>query len=254
MRLLIWGIAGTVVPVLILAAFLLYPRDPQANHGPRGAKPELHLLTALPLMWGDEFALDQPKSPAIERLQREYQLKSIDLPSQLPENGLLLAAQPRALPAEELVALDAWVRRGGRLVLLADPMLEWTSKRPIGDRLRPPLQYADTGLLQHWGLRLDAPEQRGSRLVRHNAPERLGDKAVNLRVMTISPGSLAKQEGTCSINFEGLYAECAVGKGWVWVIADADWLNEQLVSSAGGDMDINLFALGTVMRAASSTR
>ena len=76
---------------------------------------------------------------------------------------MLLAAQPRALPAEELVALDAWVRRGGRLLLLADPMLEWPSERPLGDRLRPPALFADTGLLQHWGLRLDAPDERGPR-------------------------------------------------------------------------------------------
>ena len=72
--------------------------------------------------------------------------------------------------------------------------------------------------------------------------------------MTISPGRLVKQEGTCSVQFEGLHAECSVGKGWVWVIADADWLNQQLVNRAGGNMDVNLFALGTVIRAAASTR
>ena len=254
MRHFVWAVAGTVAPVLILLAFLFYPRDSQGLPGRGGTKTELHLLTALPLLWGDQFALEKSESPVIERLQQEYHLMPIDLPSQLPEGGLLLAAQPRALPAEELVELDAWVRRGGRLVLLADPMLEWPSNRPFGDHLRPPIQYADTGLLQHWGLRLDAPEQRGPRLVRHNAPERAGEKALNLRVMTISPGSLAKQHGTCSINFEGLHAECSVGKGWAWIIADADWLNEQLVKRADGDMSINLFALGTVMRAANSAR
>lgn len=254
MKHFVWSVVGTLAPLLILAAFLLYPRNSQWNPVAGSAKPELHLLTSLPLLWGDEFKLELPKSPATERLQRDYQLKPIDLPSQLPEGGILLAVQPRALPAEELVALDDWVRRGGRLVLLADPMLEWPSKRPLGDRLRPPLQYADTGLLQHWGLRLDAPDQRGPRLVSHAASKRPGGKAVNLRVMTISPGRLVKQEGTCSIQFEGLHAECSVGKGWVWVIADADWLNQQLVTRAGGNMDVNLFALGTVIRAAASTR
>ena len=57
-----------------------------------------------------------------------------------------------------LVELDQWVRGGGRLLLLADPMLEWPSERPLGDRLRPPPAFADTGLLAHWGLRLERPD------------------------------------------------------------------------------------------------
>ena len=47
------------------------------------------------------------------------------------------------------------MRAGGRLVLLADPVLRFDSERPLGDRFRPPLRYPDTGLLAHWGLRLD---------------------------------------------------------------------------------------------------
>jgi len=217
------------------------------------SKPTVHVLTSLPLLFDEGFGLEPAQGAATTYLKRYYSLNPIDLPSQLPSGAILLAAQPRALPAQELVALDAWIRRGGRLVFFADPMLDWPSKRPLGDRLRPPMHYADTGLLLHWGLRFDAPEQSGHRLVRHDAP-RPGGKALNLHVMTISPGTLVKQNGTCSIQFEGLYAECSVGKGWAWIIADADWLNEQLVTGAGGDMDANLFALGTVMRAAHSTR
>ena len=33
-------------------------------------------------------------------------------------------AQPLAQTAENLVTLDTWVRRGGRVLLLADPLLE----------------------------------------------------------------------------------------------------------------------------------
>ena len=111
----------------------------------------------------------------------------VDLPSRLPDGALLLAAQPRALPAEELVALDAWVRRGGRLVLLADPLLEWPSELPLGDPRRPPLAFPDTGLLKHWGLRLDAPDERGPR------QSSLGGKPV----LTASPGTLARTRGSC---------------------------------------------------------
>ena len=63
-------------------------------------------------------------------------------------------AHPRAQPAEALVELDQWVRGGGHVLLLADPKLDWPSERPLGDLLRPPPMFADTGLLVHWGLKL----------------------------------------------------------------------------------------------------
>ena len=113
------------------------------------------------MLFDEGFGLGPATGEAATFLRERYTLKPIDLPSQLPKGAVLLAAQPRALPAEELVALDAWVRGGGRLLLLADPMLEWPSERALGDRLRPPVSFADTGLLAHWGLRLDAPDQRG---------------------------------------------------------------------------------------------
>lgn len=218
------------------------------------AKPEIHVLTSLPLLFDEGFGLDPAKGEAAAFLHQRYRLRPIDLPSQLPPGATLLAAQPRALPAEQLVALDAWLRGGGRLLLLADPMLEWPSERPLGHRLRPPVSFADTGLLLHWGLRLDAPEELGPRLASDGGPKRPGDTALKLRVTTISPGSLARQGGSCSIQVDGLYAECRLGKGRAWIIADADWLNAQLVNRAGGDIDANLVALGTMIRAASSTR
>src|SRR5256885_12836638 len=89
---------------------------------------------------------------------------SVTDPDDLAHGRLLLMAQPLAQPAEDLVALDRWVHRGGRLLLLADPLLEWPSERPLGDRLRPPAIFMDTGLLAHWGLRLDAPDERGPTL------------------------------------------------------------------------------------------
>ena len=137
----------------IAAAALMALTACRAETAP--VKPTLYVLTSLPLVFDEGFAVGPAKGEAAAFLRAHYVLKPIDLPSQLPAGATLLAAQPRALPAEELVALDAWVRGGGRLVLLADPLLEWPSKRPLGDRMRPPMAYADTGLLLHWGLRLD---------------------------------------------------------------------------------------------------
>ena len=111
------GQARTVIfrlPGLAAALLALAACGPTAATDAPAGKPKLHLLTSLPLLWGETFGLDQPKSQAMAKLEERFEVTPVDLPGQLPEGGLLLAAQPRALPAEELVALDAWVRQIGR--------------------------------------------------------------------------------------------------------------------------------------------
>ena len=196
-------------------------------------KPELYVMTSLPLLFDDGFTAAPAKGEAAVFLREHYTLKPIDLPSQLPPGATLLAAQPRALPAEELVALDAWVRGGGKMLLLADPMLEWPSDRPLGDRMRPPMAYADTGLLMHWGLRLEAPDRRGFR----HTPNEVAD------VDTFSPGTVVRIGGTCDVDPTGISAYCKLGKGEAHIIADADWLNFEGVRSAGGQSKGNLAIL-----------
>lgn len=196
-------------------------------------KPTIHILTSLPLLFDEGFGLGPAKGEAAVFLRQRYTLKPVDLPSQLPPGAVLLAAQPRALPAEELVALDGWVRNGGKLLLLADPMLEWQSERALGDRLRPPVSFADTGLLANWGLRLDAPDRRGLR----HFPSEMAN------VDTLSPGKLVKVGGTCSDDVEGISASCRLGKGDVLIIADADWLDVEGVRKAGGNPSENLIVL-----------
>ena len=129
----------------------------------RTERPTLLLLTSLPLMFGEDFSLQAAARRRSRRCETRYRVVPISVtdPAELAKGRLLLMAQPQAQTAENLVALDDWVRRGGRVLLLADPMLEWPSKRPLGDPLRPPPMFMDTGLLAHWGLRLDAPDERG---------------------------------------------------------------------------------------------
>ena len=150
------------------------------------------LLTSLPLVLPDKFTLEGGGSPALKALETRYRVVPISVTDQaeLARGRLLLMAHPLAQPAEDLVALDAWVRGGGHVLLLADPMLEWPSARPLGDPLRPPPMFMDTGLLAHWGLRLDAPDERGPQ------EGMLGGH----KVMTASPGRLA---GRCAIGGEG---------------------------------------------------
>ena len=175
------------------------------------------LLTSLPLVFGEKFGLERRRiggaDPARSRATRCCRSR---WPTPPACNGarLLLAAHPRAQPAEALVELDQWVRGGGRLLLLADPMLEWHSERPLGDRLRPPPGFADTGLLAHWGLRLDAPDDRGP------------DERSLAGAESWSP----RRDGWSAAarsSADGLVARCAIGKGRATIIADADFLDER---------------------------
>jgi hypothetical protein len=199
----------------LLLLLLVSCREATPGKPPDQSRRELFLLTPLPLVWSEQFGLDQPGSPALESLEREYEVTPIDLPSQLPPGALLLAAQPRALPASELVKFDAWVRSGGRVLLLADPMLEWRSELPLGAPGRAPIAFPDTGLLKHWGVRLDAPDERGPRQLPLDGQQ----------VLTGSPGTLVQLGRACTIADNGLLARCRLGKGRATIIADADFLN-----------------------------
>lgn len=199
-----------------------------------GEKPALALLTSLPLAFPEAFELDVPAHPAMRRLERDFSVTLLDDPGRAPEGGLLLAVQPQALTAERLAELDAWVRRGGRILLLADPQLSWESQRPLGDRLRPPFAFPDTGLLAHWGLRLDAPDDDGP------AMRQLG----GVEVLTASPGSLhADQGGACQVSADRLVARCAVGKGRAVIVADADLIQAGVPGGLDGPTGNNLDAL-----------
>ena len=150
-----------------------------------------------------------------ERCETRYRRRADQRhrPPELAKGRLLLMAQPLAQTAENLVALDDWVRGGGRVLLLADPLLEWPSKRPLGDPLRPPPMFADTGLLAHWGLRLDAPDERGP------AVRKLGGFDDHDRFARRALRSLRDQRGPASSR------DCRIGKGEAIVVADADLLD-----------------------------
>jgi hypothetical protein len=164
------------------------------------ARPRLALLTSLPLQFGETFGLEPPPSDALARIRRDFDIVPIAVADRasLNRQRLLLMAHPRAQPADVLVELDQWVRDGGRVALLADPRLDWDSSRPLGDPLRPPPDFADTGLLTHWGLRLGFDEA--------------------------GEGVLRATGGNCRVGEKGLVARCRVGRGRATVLADADFI------------------------------
>jgi hypothetical protein len=202
------------VAALLLAAGLAACRG-DSSAPAEATRPGLALLSSLPIAFGENFGLDQQRSPLLEELEGSFTVTPVDGPEQLRPGGLLLAAQPQALTAERLVALDKWVREGGRLVLLADPFLGFESMRPLGDRFRPPLRYPDTGLLAHWGLALDP--QVDNRL---EAVET--DLGRGIRLKASGLGSLTRSGGDCTLSVTRVVARCRIGKGYATVVADAD--------------------------------
>lgn len=236
MRVLI-GIA--IIAALAAAALALHSRRGDAIAArPPGQRPVLLLLTSLPLVFGEDFSIEGGGSAALNALQTRYRVVPISVTddADLKKGRLLLMAHPLAQPAEDLVALDKWVRGGGRVLLLADPMLEWPSKRPLGDPLRSPPMFMDTGLLAHWGLRLDPPEKRGPTV------RKLG----GYEVLTVSPGSL---HGSCRLSADVLAAHCRIGSGRATIVADADLLDsKRLGASAEHNLDALLAELADLER------
>jgi hypothetical protein len=221
------GLAVIGAAALLFAAVQRGP-GPRAPHP--GPPPTLPPLTSLPLVFSEDSSLEGGGSSALEALETRYRVVPISVTdgADLAKGRLLLMAHPLAQTAENLVVLDSWVRRGGRVLLLADPMLEWPSKRPLGDPLRPPPMFADTGLLAHWGLTLDAPDRRGAKA------QALG----GYKIVTSSPGALSGNG--CEISADRLVAHCRIGRGKATVVADADLLDPD---DLGRDAEHNLDAI-----------
>lgn len=214
---------GVLLVIAALIAVLLRSNSAAGPEASSAEKPELLLLSALPIVFPEELTLEGGGSPALAALERRYRVRPVSTAhaGNLEAHRLLLMAQPQAQPAEALVDLDRWVRGGGRLLLLADPTLQWASELPLGDIRRAPFAFADTGLLGHWGLRLDSPEQLGPATIQ------LSGK----KVRTLSPGLLAAVGDQCRIAEQGLVARCTIGRGEATIIADADFIN---VGDGGG--------------------
>lgn len=221
-RVLVGGMVLLLAAVALAFTLSLRPAEPTVA----APKPTLLLLTSLPLIFNEDFSLQGGGSPALEALASSYTVEPISTTNakELGRHKLLLMAHPLAQTAENLVDLDDWVRRGGRVLLLADPRLDWPSEQPLGDPLRPPPMFMDTGLLAHWGLKLEGPDPPG--------PVRLG--GAHNPVVYLSPGRLISTNPDCELSRANIVGECKIGKGVVVVVADADFIDADVVEPYGG--------------------
>lgn len=212
-----------VLGLVLLLSALRYSR-PEAE----AAKPVLGLMTTLPLQWSEggieaELVADAKPHPAYARLQERYDVRPLDSFDDLDQRSLslMLLAQPRALAAAELVKLDIWVRAGGRLLILADPALQWGSLYPLGDKRRPLFTSLLSPLFSHWGLELVLPMSDQQAIAMREVD--------GLSIRTQTPGEWLPKPGkataNCQIAAHRLLADCRVGKGRALLLADADLLD-----------------------------
>lgn len=211
-------LAGTVI-----AAAIVFWRA--RTHDVSGNK--IGLFTSLPILWPEADGVagalphDAPAHWALATIRGHGSVLPLDrLASDggaqpLGGVGMIVIAQPRPLAPDENVALDQWVRGGGRMLLFADPMLTIHSRFPLGDPRRPQDTVLLSPILTRWGLRLEFDELQP-------VGERLADMAgvaapINLAGRFVA----ADQGGRCSVMSSGLVARCVVGKGLVLAVADA---------------------------------
>lgn len=243
-------LASALILALALAAGgCSAAQDAQAERA--SPHPTLGLMTTLPILWGeeDDFAarLSASAAPHWARaaLDEEFELVAFDALEAAKLAGLarIVLAQPRPLSGQENVALDAWVRQGGQLLLFADPMLTAHSRFPIGDRRRPQDVVLLSPILRHWGVELAFdPDQ----------PE--GERAVDLGGVSAPvdlAGQLSVADGSgCAVRAGGVLAECRIGKGRVVIFADAALLAE----AEAGDEPSRKMALSALIERAFRLR
>ncbi len=211
------------VALLFLSSLLAYAFTRPAPDGP---KPTLGLMTTLPLQWSEggveaDLADDAQPHPAFARLSKSYDVQPLDDVRDLAGRRMLLLAQPRAFSPAELVQLDSWVRKGGRILILADPALQWGSLYPLGDKRRPLFTSMLSPIFTHWGLELVLPIADAEPM----AIRKIG----KLSIRTQTPGEWLKinrdGSGLCALAEGGLLADCKIGKGRALLVADADLLD-----------------------------
>lgn len=229
------ALPGFILPPLLLclvasgggsARFALWRHGPPTLLPQASQRPAIGLLSGPVLHGPPEFA-PAPLWLALSRIFEVRSLDAIDAPA-LAGLDALLVIQPRALAPDELVALDAWVRMGGRAVLLADSDLRWADARPLGHPLRAPPATFLGPLLTHWGVAIAPPDgaaQQGDPVERRVLEDGwMVQLAGASRLFPNGPGCVAESRG--------LVARCRIGRGTGLVVADADFANDALWTAA----------------------
>lgn len=229
---------GRSAPAL-LAALLLAACSPapagDTPASPAAPGPQVGLMTSLPLYWPADAGLEAIASgnvpPPWQRrvIEAHYRLVPLDTLSPIPAVspdaqdtdplaglGRLAVIQPRGLSPADNVALDDWVRRGGRLLLVLDPALTGEYDAPLGDPRRPVDAALVPPVVARWGLAISFDEAQP--LAATFAAFGAASLPLALPGRITRAGAAGKD---CTLLVESTVATCRVGEGRVTLIADA---------------------------------
>jgi hypothetical protein len=199
----------------------------QWTQKPAAEREALGFMSSLPIYWAEAASFEDmlgaegtPNHWARSMLEQRYSIELLDVLTRetLTPHRYLLLAQPRALSPEENVALDDWLRSGGRLLLFADPMLSEGSRYAFGDQRRPQATILLSPILARWGLELTFDDQQSG--------EWREEALLGARMPAKLPGVLVTDEpaGPCTLLADGLAARCTLGEGQAVIVADAAML------------------------------
>ncbi len=226
-------VLGLLVPVLVGCG----AEQAQSSRAGNGAE-TIGLYSSLPIAWNESedirgmLADETPPHWALTALRARGRVVPLDTladgEGELPLTGasILVLAQPRPLTPQENVALDAWVQRGGRVLLFADPMLTAHSRFSPGDPRRPQDIALLSPILARWGLAQEFDEEQaaGEHVVQLPAGELPLNLPGRFRVLGKSGGGSGMSGdgvATCRLEADGLIADCAAAEGRILAIADA---------------------------------
>jgi hypothetical protein len=222
------------------------PAAPAASAAPPSER--LGVMSSLPLFWpiGAEIAEIAAGTAPLpwqrEVLAKRFLLEPLDTLAPIPGLGpdapatdplagltRLAVIQPRGLSPADNVALDGWVRGGGRLLLVLDPALTGEYDLPLGDPRRPVESALIPPVVARWGMAVRFDEEQDAAL----RTQPLGAAVLPLvlagEVAIIDPGA-----AQCTLMAGGAAARCAVGKGRVTLIADAALFEHPELAGEGG--------------------
>lgn len=195
---------------------------------------KIQLMTSLPIVWGEGASMESVLSgntspaPIFLHWQKRHDITAVDSFEGLEnsDTDIVLLAQPPAMDPADIAAFDAWVRGGGKAIILTDPMLVWPTEFPLGDKRRPLASGLLSPLLGYWGLELLAPTDAGAGSVEL---EFSGVKTTMVGIGSLV-AVLPKEpvHADCLMSADNVIARCKVGKGDVFIVADADFLNDSL--------------------------
>lgn len=212
------------------------------------APPAVGLMSSLPLTWpihADMQAILGGADPMTwQRLAIGYCYTPVPLDTLSPSDGSapediakgplaeldrLAIIQPRGLSPADNVALDAWVRGGGRLLLALDPALTGEYDLPLGDPRRPVDAALIPPVVARWGLAVRFDEGQAAAVEERTLGQAALPLALAGEVTIVDPAA-----AQCTLLAGGAAARCRVGAGTVTLIADAALFEHPELAGEGG--------------------